>query len=312
MSLRIVFMGTPDFAIPTLDALVHSEHQVVGVFCQPDKQKGRGKQVQMPIVKEYALAHDIPVYQPNTLRNEGSEALLATLAPDVVVVVAYGKILPPWLIRMPKYGCINVHGSILPKYRGAAPIQYAVLKGDAETGITVMHMDDGLDTGDIIEIVKTPIGETETSGELFERLAALGGQSIVSILNRWVSGEITATPQGEGATHTTKITKEMGELDFTKSARDLCNQVRGLNPWPGGVTYLQEKRLKVWRATVVDGKVATPGTIVALGKDYIDVATGNGTLRLLEVQPDNKKRMNGGDYSRGHQLQIGMMFHENK
>ena len=217
--LRIVFMGTPDFSVPTLEALIQAGHTIVGVYCQPDKQKGRGKQVQMPPVKVAALEHNLPVYQPVTLRDEQVQAELEALKPDVVVVIAYGKILPPWLIRLPQYGCINVHASILPNYRGAAPIHYAILNGDTKTGVTIMHMDDGLDTGDIIDIVETDILPGETTGQLFERIAELGGETIVPVLTRWVNGEIVATPQDDTmATYTAKITKEMGQIDWSKPA----------------------------------------------------------------------------------------------
>ena len=215
-------MGTPDFSVPTLEALIKAGHSIVGVYCQPDKQKGRGKQVQMPPVKVAALNHNLPVFQPVTLRDEQVQAELEALNPDVVVVIAYGKILPPWLIRLPQYGCINVHASILPKYRGAAPIHYAILNGDTKTGVTIMHMDDGLDTGDIIDIVETDILCGETTGQLFERMALLGGKTIVPVLTRWVNGEIVATPQDDTmATHTAKITKEMGQIDWSKPANEL-------------------------------------------------------------------------------------------
>ena len=204
-------MGTPDFSVPTLEALIQAGHSIVGVYCQPDKQKGRGKQVQMPPVKVAALEHDLPVYQPVTLRDEQVRAELEALQPDVVIVIAYGKILPPWLIQLPQYGCINVHASILPSYRGAAPIHYAILNGDSKTGVTIMHMDDGLDTGDIIDIVETDILPGETTGQLFERIAVLGGETIVPVLTRWVNGEIVATPQDDSmATHTTRLQRKWG------------------------------------------------------------------------------------------------------
>ena len=248
-SLRVVFMGTPDFAVPTLQALIDGPNEVVGVFCQPDKQKGRGKKVQMPPVKEWALAADVAVYQPNTLRDEAAQNLLESLAPDIIVVVAYGKILPPWLIRLPKFGCINVHASLLPKYRGAAPIHWAILNGDTETGVTIMQMDDGLDTGDILDVVKTDIKDGETTGELFDRLAVMGGEVINDILRKAQAGELQPVKQDDAkATHTTKITKEMGAIDWEKRAISLANQVRGLNPAPGCFTFLDGKRLKVWQA----------------------------------------------------------------
>nr|WP_282003814.1 methionyl-tRNA formyltransferase [Veillonella denticariosi] len=326
-SLRVVFMGTPDFSVPTLEALVRSDFSVVGVYCQPDKQKGRGKQVQMPPVKMAALAHDLPVYQPVTLRDETIQAQLEQLNPDIIVVIAYGKILPPWLIRLPQYGCINIHASALPKYRGAAPIHYAVLNGDKETGVTIMHMDDGLDTGDIIDIVKTDILPGETTGELFDRIAQLGADTIVPVLHRWVNGEINAVPQNdEEATHTAKITKEMGFIDWNRSSVSIVNLIRGLNPAPGCYTFLGGKRLKIWRADLVEqisaddntvvlnGKSVmlqsdcTPGTIVSRA-DGLIVATGDhGFVRLIEVQPENKKRISANDFVNGHQIKDGMVF----
>lgn len=313
--LRVVFMGTPDFSVPTLEALVQAGHNIVGVYCQPDKEKGRGKQVQMPAVKVAALAHDLPVYQPVTLKSEEVEAELRALEPDVIIVIAYGKILPPWLIRLPKYGCINVHASILPKYRGAAPIHYAILNGDTKTGVTIMHMDDGLDTGDIIDVETIEILPNETTGELFERIATLGGTTINPVLERWVAGEIIATPQDDiddiKASHTSKITKDMGLIDWNSPAFEVANKIKALNPAPGCFTFINGKRLKLWMAeSLEESSSVQPGTIVAITADSIDVATKDGILRLKEVQLDNKKRMSAGDFSRGHQLKVGMTFGE--
>lgn len=310
--LRVVFMGTPDFSVPTLEALVQAGHNIVGVYCQPDKEKGRGKQVQMPAVKVAALAHDLPVCQPVTLKSEEVEAELRALEPDVIIVIAYGKILPPWLIRLPKYGCINVHASILPKYRGAAPIHYAILNGDTKTGVTIMHMDDGLDTGDIIDVETIEILPNETTGELFERIATLGGTTINPVLERWVAGEIIATPQDDTkASHTSKITKDMGLIDWNSPAFEVANKIKALNPAPGCFTFINGKRLKLWMAeSLEESSSVQPGTIVAITADSIDVATKDGILRLKEVQPDNKKRMSAGDFSRGHQLKVGMTFGE--
>ena len=321
-------MGTPDFSVPTLRALVEAGHSIVGVYCQPDKQKGRGKQIQMPPVKEAALSLDLPVYQPITLRDDAVQKELIDLAPDVIVVIAYGKILPPWLIRLPKYGCINIHASILPKYRGAAPIHYAILNGDTKTGVTIMHMDDGLDTGDIIDIVETDILPGETTGQLFERLAVLGGKTIVPVLARWVNGEIVATQQDASiATHTTKITKEIGHIDWSKPANEIVNLIRGLNPAPGCYTYLDGKRLKVWSGEVVPSDTThclinihgkhvpialsaetRPGSVVSKIAG-LGVFCGDGNIVLLtEVQPENKKRISATDFINGHQIKEGIVF----
>lgn len=314
--LRIVFMGTPDFSVPTLEALVAGPHQVVGVYCQPDKQKGRGKQIQIPPVKEAALAHNIPVYQPVTLKDDAVRAELEALAPDLIVVVAYGKILPSWLIHLPPYSCLNVHASILPKYRGAAPIHYAIINGDAETGVTIMRMDEGLDTGDILSIISTSIQEEETTGQLFERLSYMGAQVINETIDDWVAGRIEPRQQNpQEVSHTQKITKEMGRLDWSQPAHHLACWIRGLNPAPGCYTFLDGKRVKVWMARVRNdesfdkaGDSPVCGTIVGLGKHSIDVLTGRGVLQLIQVQPDNKKRMDAGDFSRGHQLTVGQVF----
>ena len=323
-------MGTPDFSVPTLRALVEAGHSIVGVYCQPDKQKGRGKQIQMPPVKEAALSLDLPVYQPITLRDDAVQKELIDLAPDVIVVIAYGKILPPWLIRLPKYGCINIHASILPKYRGAAPIHYAILNGDTKTGVTIMHMDDGLDTGDIIDIAEIDILPNETTGALFDRIAELGARTISPVLDKWVKGEITATPQDDAlASHTSKITKEMGLIDWHQPEHKIVNLIRGLNPAPGCYSFLQGKRLKIWSAqmveiTSVNNKMATifvnnneipvefapPGTIVHTAKGLV-VSTGDqGFILLTEVQPENKKRISAQDFINGHQIKGGIAFEE--
>ena len=323
-------MGTPDFSVPTLQALVEAGHSIVGVYCQPDKQKGRGKQIQMPPVKEAALSLDLPIYQPVTLREETVQEDLIALAPDVIVVIAYGKILPPWLIRLPKYGCVNIHASILPKYRGAAPIHYAILNGDTKTGVTIMHMDDGLDTGDIIDIAEIDILPDETTGDLFNRIAELGARTISPVLDKWVNGEIVSMPQDNSlASHTSKITKEMGLIDWYQPADKIVNLIHGLNPAPGCYTYLQGKRLKVWRAqkVIVESvnaneanvsinnsqltvDVAKPGTIVHTTKGLV-VSTGEqGYILLIEVQPENKKRISGQDFINGHQIKGGIAFDE--
>lgn len=323
-------MGTPDFSVPTLQALVEAGHSIVGVYCQPDKQKGRGKQIQMPPVKEAALSLDLPIYQPVTLREETVQEDLIALAPDVIVVIAYGKILPPWLIRLPKYGCVNIHASILPKYRGAAPIHYAILNGDTKTGVTIMHMDDGLDTGDIIDIAEIDILPDETTGALFNRIAELGARTISPVLDKWVNGEIISMPQDDSlASHTSKITKEMGLIDWYQPADKIVNLIHGLNPAPGCYTYLQGKRLKVWRAqkVIVESvnaneanvsinnsqltvDVAKPGTIVHTTKGLV-VSTGEqGYILLIEVQPENKKRISGQDFINGHQIKGGIAFDE--
>lgn len=308
--LKVVYMGTPDFAVPTLKSIIEAGHHVVGVFCQPDKEKGRGKKIQMPAVKEVALEYNLPVYQPLSLRNDEAESLLKKLAPDLIVVVAYGKILPPWLISLPQYGCINVHASILPAYRGAAPIHWAILNGDQETGVTIMKMDNDLDTGDILHIEKVRIGEKETTGQLFDRLALLGGETINTVIKGLVDGSIKGIPQNHSnATFTQKITKEMGHIDWSKDAFTIAQTIRALNPAPGTYSFIEGKRLKLWMATGIDEvHNKKPGTIIKIDKDSFNVAAGHGIVRVEEVQPENKKRLNAGDYCRGYQLEEGKIF----
>lgn len=309
--VRVVFMGTPDFSVPTLEALIEGPHQVVGVFTQPDKEKGRGHRVQMSPVKEKALANQLPVYQPDTFKSEDMKALMDELHPDIIIVIAYGKILPSWLIHYPRLGCINLHASLLPKYRGAAPIHYALLNGDAQTGITIMHMDEGMDTGAIISEHTIPIHPEDTTGSLFGQLAQLGGQLINSEITKLAQGSVKEQAQEEAAaTYTKKITKEMGRLDWRQSAKDLDCRIRALSPAPGCFSFLNGKRIKVWKARPVSDEVSQlePGTILKLDANSFTVATGQGVLVVMEVQPDNKKRMNAGAYVRGHQLQVGMQL----
>ena len=240
--MRIVFMGTPDFAVPTLTALIEGGHEVVAVVTQPDKPKGRGKAVLMTPVKEKAIEYEIPVYQPVKVRDPEFVELLKTLAPDAIVVVAFGQILPKSILDLPKYGCVNVHASLLPKYRGAAPIQWAVIDGEKESGVTTMMMDVGLDTGDMLEQKAIPLDEKETGGSLFDKLSALGGSMILSTLKGLENGTITRTPQGESGTSYAKmLTKEMGHIDWTKDAVSIERLVRGLNPWPSAYTSYARK-----------------------------------------------------------------------
>ena len=261
--MRIVFMGTPDFAVPTLTALIEGGHEVVAVVTQPDKPKGRGKAVLMTPVKEKAIEYEIPVYQPVKVRDPEFVELLKTMAPDAIVVVAFGQILPKSILDLPKYGCVNVHASLLPKYRGAAPIQWAVIDGEKESGVTTMMMDVGLDTGDMLEQKAIPLDEKETGGSLFDKLSALGGSMILSTLKGLENGTITRTPQGESGTSYAKmLTKEMGHIDWTKDAVSIERLVRGLNPWPSAYTLYAGKTMKIWSAEVTDlpGE-RTPGKI---------------------------------------------------
>ena len=303
--MKAVFMGTPEFAVPTLQALI-DHHEVLAVVTQPDKQRGRGKKMQFPPVKEKAVEYDIPVYQPQRARDEEFIEELKNLNPDVIVVVAYGQILPESILNIPKYGCINVHGSLLPKYRGAAPIQWAVIDGEKESGVTTMMMDVGLDTGDMLEQKAIPLDEKETGGSLFDKLSALGGSMILSTLKGLEDGTITRTPQGESETSYAKmLTKEMGHIDWTKDAASIERLVRGLNPWPSAYTSYAGKTMKIWAADVADlpGE-RTPGKI-HVTKNQLFVETGDGVLDVKELQLEGKKRMDTASFLRGFQMEDG-------
>jgi len=302
--MRIVYMGTPDFAVPALEKLAQSpDYTVAAVFTQPDKPKGRKMVMTPPDVKVCAEKLGIPVFQPSSMRSEEAYNSLKELNPDVIVVAAYGQILPKAVLDLPKFGCVNIHGSLLPKYRGAAPIQQSVLDGEKVTGVTTMLMDIGLDTGDILLKAETEIGENETAGELFDRLAVLGGELIVETLDKLAKGEITPQKQDESlATHTSKISKELCPIDFNKSAFEVHNKVRGLNPWPVAVTEIAGKTVKVYSSRVSDMSGAA-GTILSL-KPFV-VACGDKSVELIEIQPQGKKRMTAQAFLAGHKLNIG-------
>lgn len=302
--MRIVYMGTPDFAVPALEKLAQSpDYTVAAVFTQPDKPKGRKMVMTPPDVKVCAEKLGIPVFQPASMRSEEAYNSLKELNPDVIVVAAYGQILPKAVLDLSKFGCVNIHGSLLPKYRGAAPIQQSVLDGEKVTGVTTMLMDVGLDTGDILLKAETEIGENETAGELFDRLAVLGGELIVETLDKLKKGEITPQKQDESlATHTSKISKELCPIDFNKSAFEVHNKVRGLNPWPVAVTEIAGKTVKVYSSRVSDMSGAA-GTILSL-KPFV-VACGDKSVELIEIQPQGKKRMTAQAFLAGHKLNIG-------
>ena len=298
--MRIVFMGTPEFAVPCLSALIEAGHGVAAVFTRKDSPVGRKQVLQAPPVKLLALEKGIPVFQPATLRDAEMERVLRDLAPDVIVVAAYGKILPKNILELPKYGCVNVHASLLPKYRGAAPIQQAVLDGEAVTGVTAMQMAEGLDTGDILFREETAIGPDETSGELTERLARIGAGLIVRTLAALEAGAVTPVPQDDAeSSYAPMLTKERSPLDWSRPAQELHNQVRGLSPWPSASTVFGGKGLKVHRSRVAGKCVGLPGQV--LPGTAFSVACGDGmALELTEVQPEGGKRMNGTDFLRGH------------
>ena len=305
--MRIVFMGTPDFAVPSLEALVRGGHEVVGVFSQPDKPVGRHQNKLQPTpVKVCAQSHEIPVFQPTTLRDGEVLAILKQLAPELIVVAAYGKVLPDEILALPAKGCINVHSSLLPKYRGAAPINWAVVNGDQETGVTIMDMAHELDAGDIIAQVKTPIGPDELVEQVHDRLAALGGELLGQVVEQIAQGKASRTPQDpDQVTYAPMLSRALSPIDWSQSAQAIHNKIRGLNPWPATSTdILGGEPVKVFRSQVT-GRTAkgAPGTILGGGNDGIEVLCGDGTvLRILELQAPGSRRMSAGDYLRGHPL----------
>lgn len=303
----IVFMGTPDFAAETLRALLAAGERVTAVVTQPDRPKGRGQAPAPPPVKVLAEAHGIPVAQPEKIRTPDFEAWLRAAAPAYVVVVAYGRILPANVLAVPPGGCVNGHASLLPRWRGASPIQWAIVNGDAETGITTMLMDEGLDTGPMLLRRAIPIGPDEDAASLHDRLAALGGALMVETLRGLRAGTLRPTPQpAEGATYAPILKKEDGAVDWRRPAARIHDQVRGLTPWPGAYTHLRGQYLKLLETARVDAAAAgEPGAIAAVGADYADVVTGEGVLRLRAVQPAGKKRMRAGDFFRGARLAPG-------
>lgn len=302
--MRIVFMGTPDFAVPSLQALIDAGHEVCAVYTQPDKPQGRKQILTAPPVKTLALEHDIPVFQPNTLKNEDEQARLRELAPEVIIVVAYGKLLPKAVLDIPPHGCINVHGSLLPRWRGAAPIQWAVIAGDEMAGVTTMQMAEGLDTGDMLLTYETKVGEKETAGELFDRLAQSGAELLIQTLVKL--DEITPRPQDDAQScYAHMLDKQMAVIDWSKSAHEIDCLIRGLNPWPIALTMLSGERLKVFAAEKAAGR-GEPGTVLeADPKKGLTVACGEGALKLIEIQLVGGKRMKATDFLRGHVIEVG-------
>lgn len=302
--MRIVFMGTPDFAVPSLQALIDAGHDVCAVYTQPDKPQGRKQILTAPPVKTLALEHDIPVFQPNTLKNEDEQARLRELAPEVIIVVAYGKLLPKAVLDIPPHGCINVHGSLLPRWRGAAPIQWAVIAGDEMAGVTTMQMAEGLDTGDMLLTYETKVGEKETAGELFDRLAQSGAELLTQTLVKL--DEITPRPQDDAQScYAHMLDKQMAVIDWSRSAHEIDCLIRGLNPWPIALTTLSGERLKVFAAEKANGN-GEPGTVLeADPKKGLTVACGEGALKLIEIQLVGGKRMKATDFLRGHAIEVG-------
>jgi len=302
-------MGTPDFAVPSLRALLQSHHRVVGVVTQPDRPRGRGRSLSPPPVKTVAQAAGVPVLQPERMKDPALHQALRDLSPEVIVVAAFGRILPPPVLEIPPHGCLNVHASLLPKYRGAAPVNWAIIRGETVTGITIMRMDEGLDTGDILLQESLPIGPEETAGELSERLAHLGAALLLEALVKLEAGALTPTPQSHSeATYAPLLAKEDTWLDWRLPAPELVRWVRGLAPRPGAHAWLQGEPLRILRAEAVPGEGGRPGEVVALEKEAIRVATGQGHLRLLEVHPPGKRPMPVSHYLQGHRIPVGSVL----
>ena len=305
--MRIVFMGTPDFASASLKKLIDEKFDVVGVFTQPDKPKGRGMELCASPVKELALENSLPVFQPVKMRDGTALAQIKALEPDILVVVAYGRILPDDILAVPKYGAINVHGSLLPKYRGAAPIQWAVLNGDKITGVTTMYLASEMDTGDIIYTAETEIGEYETSGELFDRLKDMGAELLVKTLRDIDAGTAPRAPQDHSkASYVTMLDKSICPIDWNKTPREVLKHIYGLQPWPVATMELEGKTVRVFAAKYTDGKTEkVPGAVVSTDKGGLEIACADGeTLLITELQAPGKKRMGAEDYLRGHQIKV--------
>lgn len=305
--MRVVFMGTPDFSVPTLECIIEAGHEVVGVVTQPDKAKGRGKKVVYTPVKEKALEHGLTVYQPRRAREPEFIEQMRALNPDVMVVVAFGQILPKELLDIPKYGCVNVHASLLPKYRGAAPIQWAVIRGEKVSGVTTMQMDVGLDTGDMLLKTEVPLAEDETGGSLHDKLSVLGGDLLIETLKGLEAGTIVPEKQDDSQSgeYARMLDKSLGKIDFSMRAEEIERLIRGLNPWPSAYTSYDNKTMKLWKARVVPGGEAVPGQVLAVDKKGFTVQTGDGALQILELQMEGKKRMDAGAFLRGCPLTAG-------
>lgn len=308
--MKIVFMGTPDFARGALEALIAAGHEITAVVTQPDKAKGRSKELQFPPVKECALEHNIPVMQPVRIKTPEAIAELSRYEADVFVVAAFGQILSQEILDMPPYGSLNIHGSLLPKYRGASPIQQVIVDGEKETGVTIMQMDAGIDTGDMLYKRSIEIEDTDTFETLHDKLMVLGGEAIVEALELLEAGALVPEKQDDGLScHAKLITKEMGNIDFSKKAIEINRLVRGLNPWPSAYTFYKGKQMKIWETKVTDTTCdKQPGTVVEVTKDTIKVACGEGVLEIYSLQLEGKKRMSAHDFLLGVKVQEGELL----
>lgn len=310
--MKIIFMGTPDFSVGALEAIIKAGHEVTLVVTQPDKPKGRSGQMQFPPVKECAVKYGLPVFQPKRIKTPEAIEELKKYEADIYVVAAFGQIVSQEILDIPKYGCVNIHASLLPEYRGAAPINWCIIDGKKETGVTIMQMDIGVDTGDMLSKVIVPIDEKENAGTLFDKLSEAGAKLIVETLPKIEAGEIIPEKQDESkATHVKMMDKSLGNIDFSKDAASIERLVRGLNPWPSAFTCVNGKNLKIWDCDVVDKKQdAKPGEIVEVAKDYFDVACGEGALRIRELQLEGKKRMDTKSFLLGNQWKEGLVLGE--
>lgn len=312
--LRVIFMGSAELACASLEALRQAEFiELIAVVTQPDKPKGRDLKLSPTPVGALAAKLGLPIHKPRRARDPEFIELIRSLSPDLMTVVAYGQILPQALLDVPRHGCLNVHTSILPKYRGAAPIQWAIVDGEAETGVSLMRMDAGLDTGPVVAEARTPITDADDSQKLHDRLAVLGAALLVKTIPDFVAGRVQPLPQpGEGSTYARKISKEDGRIDWSRTARAIFNQVRGFNPWPGAFTNLDsggsKRLLKIWRAQVMDAGHGKPGTVIETGGAGFVVATGSGALKVLELQPEGARRMSARDFQSGHALTVGTIL----
>ncbi len=304
---RLVFMGTPRFSLPSLQALLDQGEQVVAVFTQPDRPQGRGKKITPSPIKELARSLGLPVYQPPTLKDPSVQKALADLRPDLLVVVAYGLILPPAVLAIPTWGAINVHASLLPKFRGAAPIPWAIITGEQETGVTIMRLDQGMDTGDILIQEKEPIGETDTAQDLHDRLAPKGARLLIETLSRLRKGNLTPIPQDHSAAvYAPPLRKEQGEIQWALTAKEIDRWIRGLTPWPGAFTFFKGKRLLIHRARLgPEQPPGTPGTVISLDQGLLHLATGQGLLIVLEAQLEGRRRLPSEALIRGLSLRVG-------
>ena len=309
--MRIVFMGTPEFAVPSLNVLVEAGYEICGVFTQPDKAKNRGMRLQASPVKEYALSAGLPIFQPAKMRDGEALALLQELKPDLIAVAAYGKILPVDILELPPLGCVNVHSSLLPKYRGAAPINWAILNGESETGVTIQRMAEGIDTGDILAQTKTPIDINENAAQLLARLAQMGAELLVDTVRKLEVGLAVAAPQDESlASYAPMLSRELSPMDWGRPARQLHDQVRGLYPWPSAVAALDGIRCKIIRTSLLEEETdQQPGTILQADKKGLRIACGGGSiLEIFELQPDGKKAMPAASFLMGHSIQTGTVI----